>query len=75
MANAKRTNGFLESNMEELETNDWLIVVYIPGDMNTSGGLTKAAYSDNMRGLLTHNTSRIVTEERDRESEREREGN
>ena len=37
----KRTNGFLESNREELAQNGWLSVGYIPGDVNISGGITK----------------------------------
>ena len=45
-----------------LDQNSWLSVGYIPGDMNTSDGLTKAMSSANMRNLLTRNTFRIVTE-------------
>ena len=52
---------FLESNSEELDQNDWLIVGYIHGDMDTADGLTRAMSSANMRNLLTRNTSRIVT--------------
>ena len=62
VANGKRPNGFLESNRGALAKNDWLSVGYIPGALNTSGGLTKAMSSTNLRGLLTRNTFRIVTE-------------
>ena len=43
------------------------VSVFIPWDMITSGGLTKAMSSANMRNLLTDNTSRIVTEEKKKE--------
>ena len=39
-------------------------VCYIPGDMNTSDGLTKDMSSANIRGPLTRNTVRIATEEK-----------
>ena len=65
--NEKRLNGFLESNREALEKNDWLSVGYIPGDANTSDGVTKAMSSSTMRDLVTHNTCRIVTEEAKKE--------
>ena len=55
-------SGFLESNREELEQNDWLIVGYIPVDMNTSVGITRAMSSANIRNLLTRNNPRIVAE-------------
>ena len=38
----------------------WAWVIY--GGVNTSGGLTKAMSSANMRNLLICNTYRIVTE-------------
>ena len=41
------------------------IVGYIPGDMDTSDGPTKAMSSANMRNLLTRNTFRIATEEKE----------
>ena len=65
VTNEKRPIGAPESNMG-LDQNDWLGVCYIPGDMNTSGGLTKAMSSANMRHLLSDNTFRIVTEEKRR---------
>ena len=37
------------------------------GDMGTSGGLTNAMSSANMRNLLTGNTCRIVTEDKKQE--------
>ena len=39
VTNEKRLNGFLGSNREELERNNWLIVGYIHGSLNTPGGL------------------------------------
>ena len=60
-SNERRWNGFLEINMG-IWGNAWRGVCYIPGDMHTSGGLTKATSSVNMRNLLTRNTYRIVTE-------------
>ena len=61
VTNEKRLNGFLESNMEYWEENRWLSVWYIPGDINTSEGLTKSLYIANIRNLLACNTFRIVT--------------
>ena len=58
---------FLESNREELEQNNWLGVWYIPGDKNTSYGLTKSLSTVNMRNLLARNVSRIATEARKKE--------
>ena len=63
VANEKRLNGFLESNREELLLNPWLGVGYIPGDLNTSDGMTKSMTSVNLRNLLAGNTFQIVTEE------------
>ena len=48
----KRSNGFLESNREEIEQKDWSIVGNIHGYMNTADGLTKAMSSANMRNLF-----------------------
>ena len=53
---------FLESNREELEKNDWLSIWYIPGGINTSGGLTKSATWAMLKRLLIENTPQIVTE-------------
>ena len=63
VANEKRLNGFLESNRGELLLNPWLGVGYIPGDLNTSDGMTKSMASVNLRNLLAGNTFQIVTEE------------
>ena len=60
----KRLNGLLERNRGELGKNEWLVVVYIPGDINTSDGLSKSLYTVNLGNLLGGNTLRIVTEER-----------
>ena len=60
----KRTNGILERDREELEKNQWLSDGYIPGDINTSDGLTKSLSSVTPRNLLSGKTFRIVTEER-----------
>ena len=62
VTSAKRPNGFLESNKEELDQNDWLIVGYIHGTMSASGGQTKTLSSANMRNLSDGNVSRIVIE-------------
>ena len=56
-------NGFLESNRGELLLNPWLGVGYIPGDLNTSDGMTKSMSSVNLRSLMAENTSQIVTEQ------------
>ena len=58
----KRPNGLLESNRDELGKNGLLIVGYIHGDMNTSGGLTKSLSIVNLRNLAAINVSRIVTD-------------
>ena len=50
------------SKRSELERNDWLIVGYIPGDLNTSDGLTEAKYSASLGSLLNENAFRAVTE-------------
>ena len=42
VANAKRVNGFLASNREELDRNNWPITRYIPGGLDTPDGLTKS---------------------------------
>ena len=70
VTNAKRSDGFLESNMGELVRNDWLSVGYIPGDMNTPGGITKSMYIANMRNLLAGDTLRIVAEAEKKEIRR-----
>ena len=59
----KRLNGFLESNSGGLLLNQWLSVGYIPGDLNTSDGMTKSTTSVNLRNLMADNTFQIVTEE------------
>ena len=43
--------------------NPWLSVGYIPGDLDTSDGMTKSMASINLRNLLAGNTFQIVTEE------------
>ena len=58
----KRLNFFLERNRSELERNGWVSVGYIHGDLNTSGGLTKATSSASSGSLLNGNKFRIVTE-------------
>ena len=55
----KRINGLLESNKAELEQNSWLIVGYIPGDINATGGLTESLSSANLRILLPKDIFRI----------------
>ena len=40
-----------------------------PGNINTSDGMTKSLYSVNLRNLLAGNMFRIVTEEREKETE------
>ena len=57
----KRLNGFLESNREGLERNNWLIVGYIPGNINTSDGMTESLSSAHLRYLLATNIARIAT--------------
>ena len=57
VTNEKRLTGVLESNREELEQNNWLIVWYIHGDINTSDGLTKSLSSVNLIGLSSNNIS------------------
>ena len=47
-----RLNGFLESNREELERDNWLSIGYIPGGLDTSGGLTKSMSIANLRRLF-----------------------
>ena len=63
VTNEKRLNGFLESNREELLLNPWLGVGYIPGDLNTSDGMTKSMSSVNLRSLIAENIFQIVTEQ------------
>ena len=53
-----------------VDQNNWLVVGYIPGDINTPGGLTKSLSSVNLRRLLSGNISRLVTEERKKEIRR-----
>ena len=60
-ASEKLLKGFLESNSEELDQNNWLSVGFTPGDMNTSDGLTKILSSGNLRNLLASNIFRIIT--------------
>ena len=62
VTNEKRLNGFIESNSERLERNNWLIVGYIPGNLNTSGGLTKAMSRASFGILLNGNSFRSVSE-------------
>ena len=62
--NEKRPDGFLEINSEELEKTNWLSVGFIPGDINTSNGLTKSLSSANMGGLSAVNVFRIATDGR-----------
>ena len=62
VTNEKRLGGSPGSNRCELDKNSWSSVGYIPGDMNTSDGLTKTISSSNSRSLLTENSCRIVTE-------------
>ena len=60
VTNEKRLNGFLERNRAELERNDWLVVGYIPGNLNTPDGLTKAISSASLRSLINGNTLRSL---------------
>ena len=53
MTNEKRVTGFLESNGEEVDRNSRLGVRYIPGDINTSDGITKSLSSPKLKNLLT----------------------
>ena len=52
-------NGFLESNREELENNDWLSLGYIPIGLNTAGGLTKDTSRSISRRLLNENICQV----------------
>ena len=52
VANAKRVNGFLASNREELDRNNWPIMRYIPGGLGTSDGLTKSKPIAILRSLF-----------------------
>ena len=52
VASKKRLNGLLEGNREDIEKNSRLSVGYIPGDINTSDGLTKSLSRSNLRNLL-----------------------
>ena len=70
VTNEKRLNGFLASNREELEQNNWLGVGYILGNINTPDGLTESLSSVNPRNLLAGNITRIVTEGGKREIRR-----
>ena len=67
VTNEKRLNGFLESNREELGRNNWLIVGYNPGNINTSDGLAASLSSANLRNLLENSIFRISTEGRKNE--------
>ena len=71
-ASEKRLNGFLERDSGELSKNQWLSVGYIPGDINTSDGITKSLSSVNFGNLLDGNIFRIVTEERKKEGNQEK---
>ena len=57
VAKAKRLDCCLESNREELGNDNWMIVVYIPGGVNTSDGLTKATSSANFGGVFLNGGS------------------
>ena len=62
----KRLNGFLESNREALEQNEWLIVGYIPGGINATDGWAKIISSVDLRNMLSGDLFRIVTGEMQR---------
>ena len=58
------SNGLLESNIEEAEQNNWLVVGYIPGGINTSDGLSKSLSSVDTANLLACDISRISAEQK-----------
>ena len=47
----KRINGLLYGNREELGQNNWLVFVYIDGDINTPDGMAERLSSANLRNF------------------------